>query len=103
MKILLINSADIQGTILFSNDTTYWQANSFKFGFQNATSFWQFGGEDVFIYVSLYACQLTVMLTEQRVVELSMAMDRSGMICMLLISIPCGLSLWVSMACMILQ
>jgi len=52
-KTLLINIIDIQGEILFSNDTTYWQANSFKFIFQNVTSFWQFGGEDIFIYVSL--------------------------------------------------
>jgi len=41
---------DIQGTIKFTNDTTYWQANSFKFIFQNVTSFWQFGGKDVSIY-----------------------------------------------------
>ncbi|KAF7871616.1 hypothetical protein EAF04_003723 [Stromatinia cepivora] len=41
---------DIQGEILFSNDTTYWQANSFPFVFQNATSFFKLGGEDVFIY-----------------------------------------------------
>ncbi|CAD6441728.1 8f28391f-bece-4afc-b165-64c327e63043 [Sclerotinia trifoliorum] len=41
---------DIQGELLFSNDTTYWQANSFPFVFQNATSFFKLGGEDVFIY-----------------------------------------------------
>ncbi|RAL67879.1 hypothetical protein DID88_008604 [Monilinia fructigena] len=41
---------DIQGEILFSDDTDYWQANSFRFGFQNATSFFKLGGEDVFIY-----------------------------------------------------
>ncbi|KAB8304845.1 hypothetical protein EYC80_004182 [Monilinia laxa] len=41
---------DIQGEILFSDDTDYWQANSFHFGFQNATSFFKLGGEDVFIY-----------------------------------------------------
>lgn len=41
---------DIQGTILFTNDTDYWQANSFKFGFQNVTSFFKLGGDDVFIY-----------------------------------------------------
>ncbi len=52
----LMHGVDIQGTILFSNDTTYWQANSFKFVFQNATSFWQIGGEDVFIYVGLDTC-----------------------------------------------
>ncbi|PSS08684.1 glycoside hydrolase family 28 protein [Amorphotheca resinae ATCC 22711] len=41
---------DIQGYVLFSNDTTYWQANSFKFGFQNVTSFFKLGGNDVNIY-----------------------------------------------------
>ncbi|ORY67773.1 pectin lyase fold/virulence factor [Pseudomassariella vexata] len=41
---------DIQGEILFSNDTTYWQANSFPFIFQNVTSFFKLGGDDVFIY-----------------------------------------------------
>ncbi|EFX01186.1 exopolygalacturonase [Grosmannia clavigera kw1407] len=41
---------DIQGRILFSNDTDYWQANSFRFGFQNVTSFFKLGGKDVFLY-----------------------------------------------------
>lgn len=41
---------DIQGHILFSDDTDYWQANSFKQVFQNATTFFQLGGEDVNIY-----------------------------------------------------
>ncbi|ESZ98751.1 PGX, glycoside hydrolase family 28 protein [Sclerotinia borealis F-4128] len=41
---------DIQGEILFSDNTTYWQANSFPFVFQNVTSFFKLGGEDVFIY-----------------------------------------------------
>lgn len=38
---------DIQGTIKFTNDTDYWQANSFKQVFQNATTFFQLGGQDV--------------------------------------------------------
>lgn len=41
---------DIQGYIQFTNDTDYWQANSFKLIFQNATTFWNFGGNDVAIY-----------------------------------------------------
>ncbi|KAH9862737.1 Exopolygalacturonase [Plenodomus biglobosus] len=41
---------DIQGTIKFTNDTDYWQKNSFKHEFQNATTFFQLGGEDVNIY-----------------------------------------------------
>jgi galacturan 1,4-alpha-galacturonidase len=41
---------DIQGMIRFTNDTDYWQANSFRLIFQNATTFWQIGGVDVNIY-----------------------------------------------------
>ncbi|KAM3067558.1 hypothetical protein ACMFMG_000126 [Clarireedia jacksonii] len=41
---------DIQGEILFSTNTTYWQANSFRFIFQNVTSFFKLGGDDVMIY-----------------------------------------------------
>ncbi|KAM7182914.1 exopolygalacturonase [Rhypophila sp. PSN 637] len=41
---------DIQGHIQFTNDTEYWQANSFRFSFQNVTSFFKLGGEDVWIY-----------------------------------------------------
>ncbi|RDW82695.1 exopolygalacturonase [Coleophoma cylindrospora] len=41
---------DIQGYIQFTNDTDYWQANSFKFIFQNVTSFFKLGGNDVNIY-----------------------------------------------------
>jgi len=41
---------DIQGKILFSNDTNYWQANSFRFVFQNVTTFFKLGGDDVWIY-----------------------------------------------------
>lgn len=41
---------DIQGHIQFTNDTNYWQANSFKLIFQNASTFWEIGGNDVAIY-----------------------------------------------------
>lgn len=41
---------DIQSYIQFTNDTTYWQANSFRFIFQNVTSFFKLGGNDVNIY-----------------------------------------------------
>lgn len=51
-ELILTIYEDIRGTIQFTNDTDYWQANSFKFVFQNASSFWQIGGEDVAIYVS---------------------------------------------------
>ena len=41
---------DIQGYIQFTNDTDYWQANSFRQVFQNATTFFQLGGSDVNVY-----------------------------------------------------
>jgi galacturan 1,4-alpha-galacturonidase len=41
---------DIQSYIQFTNDTAYWQANSFRFVFQNVTSFFKLGGNDVNIY-----------------------------------------------------
>ncbi|GIZ41876.1 hypothetical protein CKM354_000516500 [Cercospora kikuchii] len=41
---------DIQGYIQFTNDTDYWQAQSFKQVFQNATTFFELGGRDVFVY-----------------------------------------------------
>ncbi|OAA55264.1 exopolygalacturonase [Niveomyces insectorum RCEF 264] len=41
---------DIQGTISFTDDTAYWQASSFRFVYQNITSFFLLGGEDVWIY-----------------------------------------------------
>lgn len=41
---------DIQGEISFTNDTDYWQANSFYHTFQNATTFFQLGGNDVNVY-----------------------------------------------------
>ena len=41
---------DIQGYIQFTNDTDYWQANAFKQIFQNVTTFFQLGGNDVNVY-----------------------------------------------------
>ena len=43
-------SADIQGTILFTNDTDYWQANAFQQVYQNVTTFFELGGADVNVY-----------------------------------------------------
>lgn len=42
--------SDVQGTIRFTNDTDYWQAHGFQFGFQNVTTFFKMGGEDVLMY-----------------------------------------------------
>lgn len=41
---------DIQGSITFTNDTEFWEANAFKFDFQDAASFFLLGGEDVNVY-----------------------------------------------------
>ncbi|KAJ5825355.1 hypothetical protein N7474_002493 [Penicillium riverlandense] len=41
---------EILGTVTFTNDTDYWQAHSFKHVYQNATTFFNLGGEDVNIY-----------------------------------------------------
>ncbi|GIK06279.1 hypothetical protein Aspvir_001926 [Aspergillus viridinutans] len=41
---------EVLGKIQFTDDTDYWQANAFKHGFQNATTFFQLGGEDVNVY-----------------------------------------------------
>ncbi|KAJ5298279.1 uncharacterized protein N7443_006399 [Penicillium atrosanguineum] len=41
---------EILGTIQFTNDTDYWQAHAFKQVYQNATTFFQLGGEDVNVY-----------------------------------------------------
>lgn len=43
-------TSDIQGYIQFTNDTDYWQANAFKQVFQNVTTFFQLGGNDVNVY-----------------------------------------------------
>ncbi|KAF2138356.1 glycoside hydrolase family 28 protein, partial [Aplosporella prunicola CBS 121167] len=40
----------IEGTVQFSNDTDYWRAHSFNQTFQNSTTFFQLGGEDVNVY-----------------------------------------------------
>lgn len=52
LDLTFLNSIDldIQGYIQFTNDTDYWQANSFRQGFQNATTFFQLGGKDVNVY-----------------------------------------------------
>ncbi|XHF96628.1 hypothetical protein AWENTII_000251 [Aspergillus wentii] len=41
---------EILGKIQFTNDTDYWQKNAFQQNFQNATTFFQLGGEDVNLY-----------------------------------------------------
>ncbi|KAL1593137.1 hypothetical protein SLS60_010744 [Paraconiothyrium brasiliense] len=41
---------DIQGTLSFTDNITYWEANSFDLEYQNATSFFAMGGKDVHVY-----------------------------------------------------
>ncbi|KAI5281613.1 hypothetical protein KEM54_003127 [Ascosphaera aggregata] len=41
---------DIRGKITFTDDMDYWEQNSFKYEFQNTSSFFKIGGEDVNIY-----------------------------------------------------
>ncbi|KIM82178.1 glycoside hydrolase family 28 protein [Piloderma croceum F 1598] len=40
----------LAGTLSFTDDTTYWQQNSFKFTYQNATTFWLLGGKNISLY-----------------------------------------------------
>lgn len=41
---------DIQGRLSFADNLTYWVANAFDLQYQNATSFFMLGGEDVNVY-----------------------------------------------------
>ena len=49
-RVLTQTVIEIQGHVQFSNDTDYWQANAFTQVYQNATTFFQLGGEDVNVY-----------------------------------------------------
>lgn len=40
----------LDGEILFTNDTSYWQSVAFTHPFQNTIMFWKWGGEKVRIY-----------------------------------------------------
>ncbi|KAF2098780.1 putative polygalacturonase [Rhizodiscina lignyota] len=50
MTFLKSVDIDIQGTIKFTDDIVYWEGNSFKYAFQNQSSFFQIGGKDVNVY-----------------------------------------------------
>ncbi|EPS35617.1 hypothetical protein H072_10990 [Dactylellina haptotyla CBS 200.50] len=43
---------DIQGTLKFTDDIDFWIRNQFHYYYQNITSFWQIGGEDVNMFGS---------------------------------------------------
>lgn len=40
----------LDGTIRFTNDTPYWQANAYRHPFQNTIMFWKWGGRDIKIH-----------------------------------------------------
>ncbi|KXS20620.1 glycoside hydrolase family 28 protein [Gonapodya prolifera JEL478] len=42
----------LEGTIKFTDDTKYWQANAFYHPFQKSLMFWKWGGKDIKIYGS---------------------------------------------------
>jgi len=52
LNLTFLNSVDIEfnGNVKFTNNTTYWQANSFRQIFQNVTTFFQLGGNDVNVF-----------------------------------------------------
>ncbi|KAH8596490.1 pectin lyase fold/virulence factor [Bisporella sp. PMI_857] len=41
---------NLEGTILFTNNITYWQSNYYYHPFQKSISFWKWGGKDIKIY-----------------------------------------------------
>ncbi|KAL6918457.1 hypothetical protein FSHL1_009893 [Fusarium sambucinum] len=43
----------ITGEVHFKSDPYYWAENSFKYDFQNMSSFWKIGGKDIHIYGDL--------------------------------------------------
>jgi galacturan 1,4-alpha-galacturonidase len=43
----------ITGELEFKSDPYYWAENSFKFEYQNMSSFWKWGGKDIHIYGDL--------------------------------------------------
>ncbi|KAG5658691.1 hypothetical protein KAF25_010872 [Fusarium avenaceum] len=43
----------ITGTLNFKSDPYYWADHSFKYDFQNMSSFWKIGGKDIHIYGDL--------------------------------------------------
>lgn len=40
----------LEGTLKFTNDTPYWQANAYYHPFQRSLMFWKWGGKDIKIY-----------------------------------------------------
>ncbi|KAB5513087.1 exo-polygalacturonase [Coniochaeta sp. 2T2.1] len=49
LDLTFLNDVHVQldGTIKFTNDTPYWQANAYRHPFQNSIMFWKWGGKDI--------------------------------------------------------
>lgn len=43
---------DIRGTLLWGTDIQYWLANSLSMGYQNQSTAWYFGGENIYLHSS---------------------------------------------------
>ncbi|KAJ1323298.1 galacturan 1,4-alpha-galacturonidase [Microdochium nivale] len=52
LDLTFLNDIHVQleGEILFTNDTAYWQANAYHHPFQNSIMFWKWGGQQIKIY-----------------------------------------------------
>ncbi|ORY60577.1 glycoside hydrolase family 28 protein [Pseudomassariella vexata] len=52
LDLTFLNGVDValSGSITFTDDIDYWVENSFKYDYQNSSTFWKFGGKDVNIY-----------------------------------------------------
>jgi galacturan 1,4-alpha-galacturonidase len=52
LDLTFLNDVHVQldGTIRFTNDTPYWQANAYRHPFQNSIMFWKWGGKDIKIH-----------------------------------------------------
>ena len=52
LDLTFLDSVDVifTGKITFTDDIEYWSANTFKYAYQNVSTFWRWGGHDVNIY-----------------------------------------------------
>ncbi|KAG5996538.1 hypothetical protein E4U43_002833 [Claviceps pusilla] len=52
LDLTFLNAVDvaITGTVKFTDDIPYWTEHTFKYAYQNASTWWRFGGKDVNIY-----------------------------------------------------
>jgi galacturan 1,4-alpha-galacturonidase len=52
LDLTFLDDVDVRldGKILFTNDTAYWQANAFSYPFQSSRMFWKWSGKNIKIY-----------------------------------------------------